>query len=71
MLFPAELHKPLDVSPSIASFKNLSKQGSSQLYSPSQKVLLYNSGSVSNLFFANKADAVSLSHNKRNFKELL
>ena len=39
--------------------------------SPSPRVLLYNSGSVSKIFFANKTDAVAMSYDKKNFKELL
>ena len=39
--------------------------------SPQRKVMLYNSGSVSKIFFAKKTDTMALSHNKKHYKDLL
>jgi len=40
-------------------------------HSPSRKVLLYGSGSVSKIFFTHKEDELALSHHKKDYKELL
>jgi hypothetical protein len=53
----------------IASDKKIDRSSISK--SPSRKVLLYNSGSVSRVFFTHKNDDLSLSYNKKSYKELL
>lgn len=63
---PHVLKSPAQLNKSSHQLSN-----ASDFHSPSQKVLLYNSGSVSKVFFTDRADAVSLSHHKRNFKDLL
>ena len=70
-VFPRDEEDPLPTKESIqkSRLEKLKREVVSQ--SPSQKVLLYNSGSVSSLFFTKREDPVAKRHHKKNFKELV